>query len=446
MADALTPASKTVAPVEPAEAWPPPAVAWMTVALLMLAYFLSYVDRTILSLLVEPVRRSLSLNDTQIGLLQSAFGVFFTIASFPAGWMADKSNRMRLVSWGVAIWSVMTMLCGFCANFVQLFLARMGTALGEASLQPTAPTIISDNFPPERRTLPLSVYGIAGASGLGFSMIAGGAVSGLIGASQLVVVPGLGTFEPWQLTFLLVGAPGLIVALLFFFSSEPVRRSQDQATGTFREFIDVVKGSGGTLVPLVAGVSVYFIYSFAYIAWAPAFYMRVHGWTIAEVGFRFGSVHLIAALTGGWFGGWLARKLWQSGKRNANLLTTTLLKTAAIGPGIAGTLVSDGTLALALLGLMGGLHVGTAGPTVAAIQEIIPNRMRGRTMAIYYAVVALVGQTFGPVLIGLLNDYFFEDPASIGKSLALAAALTLPLSTVLMLVAARNRTKLEQLY
>jgi MFS family permease len=107
--------------------WPAPVYAWSATALLMAVSFLSYIDRTILSLLVGPIKQSLQLSDTKIGLLQSAFGMFFTLTTFPMGWLADRTHRMRLIAAGLACWSVMTALCGACINFTQLFLARMGS-------------------------------------------------------------------------------------------------------------------------------------------------------------------------------------------------------------------------------------------------------------------------------------------------------------------------------
>ena len=121
------------------EPWPAPRRAWGAVGLLMAAYFMSYVDRTILSLLVEPIKHSLHLSDTQIGLLQGAtFGIFFMLMTFPFGWVADRGHRMRLIALGIAVWSTMTAVCGLCGNFAQLFLARMGVAAGEATLIPPA--------------------------------------------------------------------------------------------------------------------------------------------------------------------------------------------------------------------------------------------------------------------------------------------------------------------
>jgi MFS family permease len=409
----------------------------------MAAYFMSYVDRSILSLLVGPIKHSLELSDTKIGLLQSGFGLIFTLSTFPAGWLADKGNRMRVIAVAIACWSVMTGLCGLCTNFTQLFLARMGVAVGEATLLPTAPSIISDNFPPERRTLPLSLYGMAGASGLGVSLIAGGFVAHLVTGNDVVTIPRVGMFAPWQVIFFAVGLCGLPVSLVLLFAREPQRRDQGQSAGTISEFLQLLKSRRTILIPHFAGVSVYFIQAFAYSAWVPVFIMRVHGWSISEVGLKYGTIHLICGFAGGFVGGWLAQALWRRGRREANLLSSALLLCLTIIPTVLGPLVADGLTSVLLLGLASIFSIATAGPNVAAIQEIVPNRLRGRVTALYFAVISLVGVTLGPLVIGIMNDYVFTDEKSIGKSLALTSALMLPLGSLLVFIAARRRAKLN---
>ena len=188
-------------PAAGVDPWPTPLRAWGVLCLVMAASCTSNIDRAILSLLIDPIKHSLQLTDTKMGLLQSAFGLFFTLTTFPAGWIADRGNRMRLIAMGIAGWSIMTALCGMCANFTQLFFARMGVAVGEATVTPAAPSVISDNFPPQRRTLPLSLYGMAGATGLGVSLLAGGFVASLVHTGEVVTIARLGTFEPWQIVF-----------------------------------------------------------------------------------------------------------------------------------------------------------------------------------------------------------------------------------------------------
>jgi MFS family permease len=424
------------------ESWPAPIQAWVTVAFLTAAHFLSYVDRSILSLVVEPVKRSLHLSDTQIGLLQGpAFGVFFMLMTFPAGWLADRGNRTRLIAFGLTCWSIMTAFCGLCINFTQLFLGRMGVAIGEATLTPSGPSIISDNFPVERRTLPMSFYGLGALLGAGTALVAGGFVASLVGAQNGRFVAGIGPFEPWQIIFFSVGLPGLIFSLTFFLMREPQRRHQAQTQGTTAELIEVIKIRRAILIPHFAGVTLFQIYGSAFLAWLPAFFMRVHAWSMTDVGLRYGAIHLLFGFFGAAAGGLLARQLLRRGRRDANLLTASICFGGMAGPAILGTVASSALVSSLLLGLTMGFAQGAGGPNIAAIQEIIPNRLRGRVTAIYYAVMAVGGVTIGPLVIGLMDDYVYVDASSVGKSMSLTALLTLPASSVLLLIAARHRRK-----
>ncbi|MGH8237396.1 MAG: MFS transporter, partial [Steroidobacteraceae bacterium] len=162
-------------------AWPPPARAWWTVAVLTFTYIISFVDRTILGLLIEPIKVELSLNDTQIGLVQGmAFGLFYAVMGLPLGWLADRTSRRGLIAVGAALWCAATAACGLASSFVQLFLARIAVGVGEAALSPAAMSIISDSFPKERRAVPIGVYAAAAALGAGLALIVGGTVIQLV--------------------------------------------------------------------------------------------------------------------------------------------------------------------------------------------------------------------------------------------------------------------------
>jgi len=429
-----------------AESWPPAGRAWFAVLLLMGALFMSTIDRSILALLVDPIKRSLHLSDTRIGLLQgAAFGLFFMLMTFPAGWLADRSNRMRVVAWGVALWSIVTALCGLCSSFTQLFMARMGVAVGEAALQPAAPSVIADYFAPERRALPLSCYLVGAGMGAGVSLLAGGFVAGLVGRLHTAAVPVLAAFEPWQIIFFAVGLPGLLVSLLLCFAREPPRREQQRTEGTLHELLQALRARRAVLIPHFAGVCLYQIYTYGYVAWMPAYFMRRHGWTMIDVGLRYGVVQLTFPMAGAWAGGVLSRSLWRRGRRNANLLTGALCFGAMTLPAILGTLAPSAWASALLLGLAMACAQAPAGANTAAIQEIFPNRLRGRVTALYYASIALSGMTGGPLMIGLLNDHVFRSATGVGSSMSLTALLTLPLASALLFIAARRRMRLDSI-
>lgn len=180
--------------------WPPARRGWFAVFVLTLAYVISFVDRQILTLLVPAIKADLGLSDTGISLLQGlAFGVFYTLLGLPLGRLADRMNRSKLIAAGMAFWCLMTVACGLSRNFGQLFVARMGVGVGEAALNPAALSILSDYFPPERRSVPISIFVSAGALGGGLALMIGGGVIAFAESLGAVHVPWLGILQGWQL-------------------------------------------------------------------------------------------------------------------------------------------------------------------------------------------------------------------------------------------------------
>ena len=169
-----------------------PASVHAALALLTAAYVLSYVDRTIIALMVGPIRADLGLTDTQFSLLGGlAFAVFYSTLGVPFGWWADRGNRPRIVALGVFFWSVMTMLCGFARSFTGLFLMRVGVGVGEAALSPSAYSLIAETYPPNRVGRALSIYGTGIYLGVGLSFVLGG-----------VLVDRLSALPPIEIGFL----------------------------------------------------------------------------------------------------------------------------------------------------------------------------------------------------------------------------------------------------
>ncbi len=207
--------------------YPSSAYAWYVVVVLTAAYVVSFIDRQILALLVEPIRRDLGLTDTQMGLIMgSAFALFYTILGIPLGWLADRFSRRGIIAAGITIWCLMTAACGLSRNFGQLFLARVGVGVGEAALSPSALSLISDYFPRERRGRAISFYNMGVSLGAGIAMIGGGwIIAGIIDAPP-TTLPVVGEIYAWQTVFLVVGLPGLAIAALMATVREPERRDK----------------------------------------------------------------------------------------------------------------------------------------------------------------------------------------------------------------------------
>lgn len=226
------------APSADAAPWPSPLRAWIVVGLLMVAYTSSFIDRQIMSLLVEPIRADLGITDTQFSLLAGlAFSIFYSVMGLPLGWLADRMSRRMIILVGMIAWSIMTALCGLATSFLALFIARVGVGIGEAALSPAAYSLISDYFPPERRARAISAYAMGPYLGSGLALIIGGQVIEAASRMGPFTIEGLGTFAPWQAVFFAVGLPGVIIALLFLLIREPERRGSRRKCGYWARLV-----------------------------------------------------------------------------------------------------------------------------------------------------------------------------------------------------------------
>lgn len=200
---------------------------WYATGVLMTAYVLSYLDRQILYLMVDPIRKDLHITDFQYSLLTgAAFGIFYTLMGLPIGWLADKTNRIRLITIGITAWSIMTGLCGFAQSYGTLFLARVGVGVGEASLSPSAYSLLSDWFDKVRLPRAMSIYAFGLFIGAGAALILGGEIIGAVQRMPGLTLPLVGTLKSWHLVFLIIGLPGLLVALWVSTLKEPKRTGQ----------------------------------------------------------------------------------------------------------------------------------------------------------------------------------------------------------------------------
>jgi hypothetical protein len=223
--------------------YPSAAAGWFLVVMLTVGYIFSFVDRYILGLLIEPIKAEFDLSDRSIGWLLSAFTLVYGFVGIFMGWLVDRGKRLWIVSIGVALWSVATVATGMAKNFVQLFTARMGVGIGEATLSPATFSMIGDSFPTEKRGKPIAFYSAALPIGAGLASLLSGAVIAWTASSGNQSLPFFGELSPWRYTMIIVGLPGLLLALFFLFMKEPVRRpaaaSSDVIGGS--DFLDALK-------------------------------------------------------------------------------------------------------------------------------------------------------------------------------------------------------------
>jgi MFS family permease len=409
--------------------------AWYVVAVLLLAYVFSFVDRQILSLLVEPIKHDLALNDTQVSLLQGfAFAVCNGIGGLPLGRLVDTGRRMTIISIGVAFWSVMTVASGFGGRFWSLFLCRMGVGIGEASLTPAAYSVIADSVPPRRLGLALGVFSVGVHIGSGVALLLGAFV-----ISQLAQVPAadwplMRWVRPWQAVFVAVGLPGLLVALWTLTLREPARRTAATRAGnsTAADTAEAHSGSAPALTRALAYFRVnaralgglYFCMAFAAMssysvnAWTVSLLIRTFGWTTSTAGHSFGLVLITFGAAGVIAGGSLGDTARARGWRGGRVLVMGSAAMAAAPFALSAPLANSASGVLMLLAPMIFFTTMVIGLGPSALQELVPNRMRGLATSIGVLIVNVIGLGLGPTAIALMTDYVLGDERELRYSLA----------------------------
>lgn len=416
-----------VAPPAPTGEWPSPAAAWYAVAILLLAYTFSYVDRAILSILVEPIQADLHINDTQVGLLHGfAFVIFYVSLGIPLGHLADHGNRKQLIAESITLWSLMTAACGFAFSFGQLFAARIGVGIGEAGLSPASYSMIADYFPPEKRSAALGVYTLGIYLGSGLAILGGGVVLAIIGTQPMVHLPLLGTARAWHVVFIAVGLPGLLVAAIATTMREPPRRLVDNAP---RGRPNLGNEWVSTWRHIARHRRAYALHTlgFAFLGvpfnvtllWARPYISRHFGVTPTHGAYLVGLTMIVFASAGIVIGSRISDRLQAAGRADATIRVALAAALLLVAPLAALPFMPGLTSALAALAVILFFGAFAYGAAPAALQLITPNRMRAMTSAIYLVLVNLVGLTAGPVITGALTDYVFRMPGAVGYSSAI---------------------------
>lgn len=406
-------------------------------AVLMIAYSFSFLDRQIITLMVGPIERSLHIKDSTFALLTGgAFGIFYTVMGLPLGWLADRLSRKWIATAGVTLWSLMTVGCGLAQSFVQLLLARIGLGVGEGSLVPSAYSMLSDYFDKSRLPRALSFFGCGIFVGIGLSMVLGGILVGAVARAPIVHLPILGNMRSWQVVFLVVGAPGLMVALWLSTLKEPVRRDQgvpssalarNSARREVGELMSFLARYKWMFTSLYAGGALYALIAFG-DAWYPELFIRTWGWTPRHSGLMIGSETLIVGPLGMIFAGWYSSRLIAKGRVDACLWLTGLGALGITLPAILLPLSPNPVLAATLLVPFKFFQGFPPVLIPAAILMTSPNRFRGQLGALFPFTNGIIGVTFGPILPALLTDYLFRDPHALRYALSLSMGVVGPIT------------------
>jgi MFS family permease len=413
------------------------SAAWWALLLLTATYTFSFIDRQIINLLVDPIRADLSLSDSQVSFLQGlAFVLPYVILSIPLGRIVDRANRIRVLVFGILIWTVSCVTCGLAKNFWQLGVARMGVGAGEASVTPASWSLLADYFPEDRRALPVSIFLMGPYLGAGLSLILGAEVVGWASGLGSIELPVIGALAPWQLTFMLVALPGLLMVFLLPLLKEPPRTQRLTETTDPLSWGDVasyVWPRRGVFGAYLLGAPFIVLVLYALQAWVPSLLIRVHGLEIVDAGRYYGTIALLAGsagvLSGPVAARWLATRMDPA---RAPLITsiwsTSLLIPVLVGAGLAES------LSWALVLITGASYLVTFPLALFAtgLQSASPNEMRGLMAGCFVLSTNLIGLALGPTSVALASDYIFESTQAVGSSLALVGATVLPMAVLLL--------------
>ncbi|XOV84858.1 MAG: spinster family MFS transporter [bacterium] len=371
---------------------PVPPQARYALFVLSLAYAFNYIDRQLIVILQESIKADLGFADWQLGLLSGfAFAIFYTLVGVPIARYADRGNRRNIISIAVATWSVMTAACGMVGNFWQMFLVRIGVGVGEAGCSPPAHSMISDFFPQERRATAMSVYNLGVYLGVLVGYIAGGWLNEIVG---------------WRWAFILIGLPGVLLALLVRFSVvEPARVQLTAATPPQPSMRDTLlllwSRKSFRHLALAAGLHAFVGYGAG--NWAPSFFIRSHGVGTAELSLWLAPVAAFSGAIGALAGGYFCDRLALRDAR-WNIWLPTLAIIISVPFSITVYLLADFRQAIILSvvpTLLGAMYLG---PMLAVTHALVGSRMRAVASSVLLLALNLIGMGIGPWFTGLLSD------------------------------------------
>ncbi len=421
--------------------WPNIRYAWFVVFILYIASIFSFLDRQIISLMVEDIKVDLGLTDFQIGMVQGLpFGLFYALMSIPIALAADRYNRRNIIVIGVTFWSLATAACGLAANFWHLFLARVGVGSGEATLSPSAYSMISDYFPKSKLALAMAVFTMGNLTGVGLAMILGGEVIAYAKSLGSLEFWLLGELRPWQFSFIVIGLPGVLLAMCVFLIREPVRRGRLNADGasetdgtSLKEFFAFAGQHKLTFASLFGSFTLLVLVAYGNFGWVPTFLIRTYGMTEVQAGAAYGTVVLFFGTSGAFFGGWLSSWLAKRGHGDAPYRATMLCSIPTAPLALAAFVLSPNeNWSVALLAPLQFVGAVPAGLAATAMMTITPNQMRAKIGSAYLFFSNAIGLSLGATTVGFLTTYVFHDPARVDYSLAIVNCIGAPLAVIVI--------------
>ena len=422
------------------QSFPPAVVGWYATMLLAFLYWLSVLDRQIISLLIDPIKQDLGITDVQFGMLQGlAFLLSFTLFGFVFGALADRADRRRLIFVGMTVWSLASAACGLAQNFWHLVAARAGLGAGEAALSPSATSMISDLFPREKLTSAMAVFSIGATVGSSTALMVGGAIIYYVATLGEVVLPVLGAVSTWQLVFLLISLPGVLIAFAVFSIPEPLRRGHSQAVPQPRSWLSAytrlfrfMKAKPRFFLNHYLGFTLATAALVGCGGWYPVHMMRSFGWSEGRVGVTLGMMLMAAGIIGKLVTGWCVDRMYQRGYRDAQLRWYAACMVICTPFAVAGCLSTNAWLFLAGIGVFQVLASPMPACAMTALNLVTPNELRGTGITVFTTVAALLGASIGSVLVPFLSRHIYASEAATGLGMATVFGIACPLAALVL--------------
>jgi len=418
------------------EAWPARKDAYYSLFVITMVVMFTVLDRSVMSLLIDPIKHDFGISDTQAALLiGAAFSLPYGVVGILVARLADRSNRRNLVAASLGVWSACTVFCGMTQSYAALLLARMGIGAGESGYGPASWSIATDYWPREKVAFATGTMGIGAMLGTGLAFFLGGAVLHFVSGIPPVHVPGIGIIRPWQWAFIIVGTPGLIWSFVVLTSKEPPRRGlaagQRAPNVAVREVARWLADDWRTYLAVIGGMCIKAMMLAGPATWGATFLHRQFGWDLAKVGMVSGTITLVVSPIGLLAGAKLSEYWTKKGMQDANLRIVFYGLICSIPLMIISPLMPSAWLVLAVNAVAS--FVGTLGfgPSIAAFQVITPNRMRAQVGSLTQFCNNVIAFALSPVIVALFTDYLFRDPAALRYSMVLNAAL---MGTISLLV------------
>ncbi len=393
---------------------------------LFLVYVFNFIDRQLLSVFIGPIKAEFGASDTAMGLLVGfAFALLYSVAGIPIARLADRRSRRNIIAIGLALWSAMTVATGFARSFVQLAIARVFVGIGEAAGSPPSHSLIADYFPLNRRATAFAIYAAGAFIGAALAYLGGGY---------------LREYLDWRTAFIVVGAPGLLIALLVRFTvREPRRglseqRTEEAGTSTLAETLGFLARSRSWLC-LVAGFSLISVTNYAVLMWGFEFYGRVHGMAPITIGNWLGIIIGVGGVIGVLIGGRVFDRLVQTSPKRA-LYVPALVALAGFPLGLCSMLADSGTASLAFFLPFYLLINGITPAMYSHNQALARLHMRATAAAMMVFIVNIISAGGGPLLVGALSDAFRADFGVESIRYALVCSLGVGMLGVLFLLLA----------